>query len=117
MRSVLSLSKRILLALLLILALTPCGFCQQDENGPAMKACSMGHGGHAPCCHRGKPMNAFCKAMDKAAVKLSADPGAAPALQKAPLIERVLLHREALRMIPLNRSDNSPPRGPLVLRI
>ena len=117
MRKTLTLIHRTLLALGVLVALTPCNFCHKADMVTAvMSHCSMKHKTGHDCCHS-KKTSPLCQIMDQSSVSTVSAQVPAPAVQAVPLqLAAVSIVRTAPCFIVV--SSGSPPlRGPLSLRI
>ncbi|HEY5038381.1 MAG TPA: hypothetical protein VIJ93_04835 [bacterium] len=117
MRKAVSLLNRIALILGLLVALTPCGFCNASSMSQ-MKACSMEHMDGMKCCHSKKSQSPLCKVMDQSSVaSVSHGSGfvAVPVVSVSPA--NVFLSVRAFVSPAFRVSSASPPQGLLALRI
>ena len=117
MRKTLLIIHRIVLTLGVVLALTPCGFCQKGMT-QASKACSMTHmSGKMDCCHKAKSRSPFCQVMDQSSVSVSSVHVDSAAVQTASIEIPAFKFVQAEFVSSVVPSSSSPPRGPLALRI
>jgi hypothetical protein len=117
MRKTLLYIHRIALTIGVLIALTPCGFCQKGM-AQASKVCSMTHmSGKMNCCHKAKSPAPFCKIMDQSSVSISSVHIDSAAVQAASIEIPALKFVQAVLVSPVVPFSSSPPRGPLVLRI
>ncbi|HJT24178.1 MAG TPA: hypothetical protein VJ873_06350 [bacterium] len=113
----LSILSRFVLALGVLVALTPCGVCH-GSMGKASPACSMkSMSGKMDCCHKGNPASPICKVMDQAstaAVSHGLEAVPAPVVSFAFNLAAMPAQVSVSVSAPL---DTSPLRAPLALRI
>jgi hypothetical protein len=117
MRKTLLFIHRIVLTLGVVLALTPCGFCQKGM-AETSKACSMTHmSGKMDCCHKAKSRSSLCQVMDQSSISVSSVHIDNAAVQTASIEIPALKVAQAALVSSIVPSSSSPPRGPLALRI
>ena len=119
MKKILSMISRMVLALGVLVALTPCNICKASTrlDMPQMKACGMGSMSGMKCCQSAKSQSPFCKIMDQKSV-VSASHGLALATVPVMTAVNAEVFLATLLVSPdVSRSDDSPPRIPLSLRI
>jgi|SRR5665213_1871736 len=109
---------RMILAIGVVIALTPCIFCQSTTiiQQVKMEGCTMHHsqtGGD--CCHHGKSQDSFCRTMNQSAVPTAHVP---VVLAPAVVSFAVPLYTMEFSSLAVFKSafDTSPPRT-TVLRI
>ena len=109
---------RMVLALAVLLALTPCLACEKAEAAGASQPCAMDGHMHGDCCHSHRAPNPFCRVMNQASVSLDQ-------VQVVPAVVPVMLHPLPLSLLPacgvaaeaFPAPTTSPPRSSPILRI
>ncbi|HUO57726.1 MAG TPA: hypothetical protein VMV05_06070 [bacterium] len=100
-----------------LVALTPCNFCQKaGMASTAMAHCSMKHKTGHDCC-RSKKTSPFCQVMDQSSVPAASVQVHAPAVQVAPFEFAALPVLRTVQAFSAVSSSSPPLRGPLALRI